>query len=533
MYSTFPVPPGVRAMSESHRVEEVFLAALQKSSDGQCASYLDDACRDDADLRAAVERRCWPRMLALAGKFLEHPPTELLATSERSGAAPTGSRHDGTPDLVGVRIGPYKLLEEIGEGGMGVVYMAEQEKPLRRRVALKVIKPGLDSRQVVARFEAERQALALMDHPNIARVIDAGTVDGGRPYFVMELVRGVPITEFCDQNKLPVHERLELFAQVCLAVQHAHQKGIIHRDIKPSNVLVTLNDDRAVPKVIDFGVAKAVNQQLTDKTLFTQFAQMIGTPLYMSPEQAEMTSLDVDTRTDVYALGVLLYELLTGTTPFDRHRLGTAAHDEVRRIIREEVPPRPSLRISTLGQQRTVVAAHRQAQPERLSQLVSGDLDWIVMKALEKDRTRRYDTVLGLAADVQRYLAHEPVEAGPPSATYRLRKFTRRHRAVIATVGAIFGALLLGIVASTWQAIRATRAEAQAETARAAAEAQEVKERDAKHVAEVERRTANQQRDLAEERQRQIERLAYPTQIARRPSNLWNAAAKSVKPRRC
>ena len=336
-------------------------------------------------------------------------------------------------EVPGTVIGPYKLLEQIGEGGFGVVFMAEQQRPVRRRVALKVIKPGMDTRQVIARFEAERQALALMDHPNIARVLDAGATESGRPYFVMELVRGIPLSEFCDQNRLTVGERLELFITVCHAVQHAHQKGIIHRDIKPNNVLVTLHDGTPVAKVIDFGVAKATGQQLTEKTLFTSFAQMIGTPLYMSPEQAEMSGLDVDTRSDIYSLGVMLYELLTGTTPFDQERMRTAGYDEVRRIIREEEPAKPSARISTLNRAATTVSANRKSDPSRLSQLFRGELDWIVMKALEKDRNRRYETAAAFAADVQRYLDDEAVEACPPSARYRFRKFARRNKAAFLT----------------------------------------------------------------------------------------------------
>src|SRR5262249_31799604 len=302
----------------------------------------------------------------------------------------------------------------------GVVYMAEQQQPVRRKVALKVIKPGMDTKQVVARFEAERQALALMDHPNIAHIFDGGETASGRPYFVMELVRGIPITEFCDHNRLAIRERLELYVTVCQAVQHAHQRGIIHRDIKPSNVLVTLHDDKALVKVIDFGIAKATGQQLTDKTLFTNFAQMIGTPLYMSPEQAQMTSLDVDTRSDVYSLGLLLYELLTGRKACDKQRLRTVGYDEIRRIIREEEPPKPSTRISTMGQAATTASTHRKSDPKRLSQLMRGELDWIVMKALEKDRNRRYESAGALARDVQRYLNDEPVQACPPSVLYRL-----------------------------------------------------------------------------------------------------------------
>jgi len=390
---------------------------------------------------------------------------------------------DAVAEEPGTVIGPYKLLEQIGEGGFGIVYMADQQAPVRRRVALKIIKPGMDTRQVLARFKAELQALSLMDHPNIARVLDAGATDSGRPYFVMELIRGVPITEYCDKNKLPVHERLELFVQVCHAVQHAHQKGIIHRDIKPSNVLVTLNEGRPMPKVIDFGVAKALNPQLTQDTVFTRFAEMIGTPLYMSPEQAEMTSLDIDTRADIYSLGVLLYELLTGSTPFEKDRLRHAAYDEIRRIIREEEPPKPSLRISSLGDTRTAVGAHRQIDSQRLSQLVQGDLDWIVMKALEKDRTHRYDTASNFAADVLRYLSDQPVEARPPSAVYRFGKFARRNRVALTTGVLVCLALIVGTGVSTWQAIRAVRAERLAEA----------NERKATEAADAERRAREQE----------------------------------------
>jgi tetratricopeptide (TPR) repeat protein len=335
-------------------------------------------------------------------------------------------------------------------------------------VALKLIKPGLDTRQVIARFEAERQALAMMEHENIAKVLDAGATDAGRPYFVMELVRGVPITDYCDQHQLTPRQRLELFIPVCQAVQHAHQKGIIHRDLKPSNVLVTLQDDgRPVPKVIDFGIAKATAGQplLTDRTLFTEFRQLVGTPLYMAPEQVEPAASDIDTRADVYSLGVLLYELLTGTTPFDKQRLAKAAYDEVRRIIREEEPPRPSTRVSTLGDTITSICALRQTDPKRLSQTVRGELDWIVMKAIEKDRTRRYETPSDLARDVERYLSDQPVEACPPSRTYRLKKFARRNVAVILTASMMAAVLLAASVVSRWQAVRATRATATAQAA--------------------------------------------------------------------
>jgi serine/threonine protein kinase/WD40 repeat protein len=427
------------------QANEIFLKALDIGSPDERLDLLDSACAGDSALRAKVEALL--DASEQLGSFLELPASGLRTANYEPNREPPGTG-----------IGPYKLLEQIGEGGMGVVYMAEQTTPVRRRVALKIIKPGMDTRQVIARFEAERQALALMDHPSIARVFDAGATAAGRSYFVMELVRGTPINEYCDRNNLSLRERLELFIQVCHAVQHAHQKGIIHRDIKPSNVLVTLVDGRPVPKVIDFGVAKATSQPLTEKTLFTHFAQMIGTPLYMSPEQAEMTSQDIDTRSDIYSLGVLLYELLTGTTPFDQQRLRKVAFDEVRRIIREEEPPRPSTRISTLRDARTATMAQQQVDSRRLSQIVEGDLDWIVMKSLDKDRTRRYNTAGEFAADVTRHLNDQPVEACPPSAAYRFRKFARRNRIVLTAAALVSGALVLGLVISTWQAIRATRA---------------------------------------------------------------------------
>ena len=431
-------------------IDEIFFAAVERESPEERAAYLDAVCGSDQDLRRRVERllEAQPKV----GGFLDAPaagPTMSL---------PSPQEMEGP----GTVIGPYKLLEQIGEGGMGIVYMAEQTQPVRRKVALKVIKPGMDTKQVIARFEAERQALAMMDHPNIAKVLDAGATESGRPYFVMELVRGVPITEYCDQHRLPINKRLDLFMQVCQAVQHAHQKGIIHRDIKPTNVLVTALDGAPLPRVIDFGIAKATGQSLTDKTLFTGFAQLIGTPLYMSPEQAELSAVDVDTRSDIYSLGVLLYELLTGTTPFDQDTFRTAALDEVRRIIREDEPPKPSTRLSALGVTLTTVSANRQTDARVLGRSLRGELDWIVMKAIEKDRGRRYDTASGLARDVARYLAGDVVDAGPPSGWYRLRKFARRNRVVLTTTVIVALALIVGTTVSIWQAIVARRARADA-----------------------------------------------------------------------
>jgi WD40 repeat protein/serine/threonine protein kinase len=409
----------------------IFLEALDCKGADELMHFLEQACGCDAALRTRVE--------------------ELLRAHRDAGAfLGGGEKQDATCDQPiaerpGTVIGPYKLLQEIGEGGMGTVFMAEQTQPVQRKVALKVIKAGMDSRQVIARFEAERQALAMMDHVNIARVLDAGATETGLPYFVMELVHGVPITRYCDDNRLTPRERLELFVPVCSAIQHAHQKGIIHRDVKPSNVMITLYDGKAVPKVIDFGVAKATEQKLTERTLFTQYGTMVGTLEYMSPEQAEMSALGVDTRSDIYSLGVLLYELLTGSTPLSHKRVKEAAYGEILRIIREEEPPKPSTRLSDSGEALASISAQRRMEPAKLTKLVRGELDWIVMKCLEKDRNRRYETASGIAADVRRYLNDEPVQACQPSAWYRFRKFARRNKRAVVTATVVALAVVLAV----------------------------------------------------------------------------------------
>jgi serine/threonine protein kinase len=474
--------------------EETLFHLAREKAPSERAAFLEEVCAGDVKLRQRLE------VLLQAHdspkNVLEQPVISREATLD-SYPGPARDEEDsvehGTSEGPGNRIGPYKLLQQIGEGGMGIVFMAEQQQPLRRKVALKIIKPGMDSAQVIARFEAERQALALMEHQNIAKVLDAGTTDSGSPYFVMELVHGVPITQYCDDHHLTPTARLELFLPVCHAVQHAHQKGIIHRDLKPSNVLVCLYDGVAVPKVIDFGIAKATGQQLTERTMFTQFGSLVGTLEYMSPEQAEMSQLGIDTRSDVYSMGVMLYELLTGTTPLERQRLREVGFDEIRRLIREEEPPKPSTRLSTSGVALAAISAQRHTEPAKLTRLVSGELDWIVMKALEKDRNRRYESANGLARDVERYLHDEPVEACPTTAGYRLRKFARKHQKLLATAAAFVVVLLLGVASSLWQAVRATQAEVVANTN--AVQAQE-KERE-----------ATQQRDEAQQQRDEVKAL--------------------------
>jgi eukaryotic-like serine/threonine-protein kinase len=448
--------------------ETVFHEALAKPR-GERAAFLDAACASQPELRAAVQA-----LLAAheaSGNPLDRPPAEVaqtldsrpdLAWPDAADSSGVTANYPSHPALGMAIAGRYKLVEEIGEGGMGTVYMSRQTTPVKRLVAVKIIKPGMDSKEVLARFESERQALALMDHPNIAKVLDGGVTESGRPFFVMELVKGKPLTQYCDQCKLTPRQRLELFLPVCQAIQHAHQKGVIHRDIKPSNVLVALYDDRPVPKVIDFGLAKATGQALTERTLITGFGALVGTPEYMSPEQANLNNQDIDTRCDIYSLGVLLYELLTGSTPVDRKSLANAAVLEVLRIVREVEAPRPSTKLSSSANLPSI-AANRGTEPARLTKLLRGELEWVLLKALEKDRSRRYETASGLARDIERYLADEVVEARPPSAGNRLRKFARRHKAQVIAGSFLLLALLAGIAGTTFGLLRAQKAQVRAE----------------------------------------------------------------------
>lgn len=486
------------------KAKQVFMHVVELASEVERAEYLESACAGDPQLRQLVEE-----MVAAASRT---SPLDWVTSDFKPDTKSFDSLRADMEDHP--LIGPYKLMEKIGEGGMGVVYVAQQQQPIRRRVALKLIKPGMDSKQVVARFQAERQTLALMNHANIAKVLDAGTTEAGLPFFVMELVRGVPITDYCDTHKLDLRQRLELFIKVCEAVQHAHQKGIIHRDLKPSNVLVELDDVRAIPKVIDFGIAKAMQQPLAENTIYTGIAQMIGTPLYMSPEQAQLNSLDVDTRSDVYSLGVLLYELLTGSTPFNRDMFKQVGFDEIRRIIREDEPQRPSTRVTTLdGKIRSTIAERRHVDPLKLSHTFRGELDWIVMRCLEKDRARRYGSASALAADVQRYLNDEPVQACPPSTAYRARKFSHRYRVPLMVAAMITCMLITGLGTTGWQAVRAARAEQVALSGLENEREARIAEQEARMNAEQARMNADQAKDLAQRNASDAYRQQYKAEM--------------------
>ncbi len=484
--------------SQDHdKLEELFTNALKIDTPADRYAYLDEVCGTDSDLRKQVDELLSSH--DRVGTFLESPPIDIDSVD----CSPSQAETPGTI------IGRYKLLREIGEGGFGTVHEAEQAEPVRRKVALKIIKLGMDTKQVIARFEVEQQALALMDHPNIARVFDAGATERGRPYFVMELVKGIKLTDYCDQNKLTVQQRLELFLPICQAVQHAHQKGIIHRDLKPSNVLVALHANQPVPKVIDFGIAKATSQRLTEKTLVTEFRQFLGTPEYMSPDQAEISGLDMDTRTDVYSLGVMVYELLTSVTPFSARMLRKATYEEIRKIIRDVEPPTPSARFHALRATQAGVesARLRQAEPALLERQLRGDLDWIVMKAMEKDRTRRYATAKDLADDIGRYLRHEPVMAGPPGVGYKFRKFVRRHRVGVLTGALVVVALLVGLSLATVGLVQAKRATARMQTEKVAAEKARTREREQRALAEASTIEALRQVDKSEKVSRFLEEM--------------------------
>lgn len=472
---------------DPQRVQALFLTALELSDATARRELLNRKCAGDE----ALLRRVAALLSAhdAAGGFGDEPSGSAFAATIQSSLNMRPGTHIA---------GRYKLIEAIGEGGMGTVWMAEQKEPVKRKVAIKLVKAGMDSRQVLARFEVERQALAIMDHPHIARVFDGGMTDEGRPFFVMEFVKGVPLTEYCDHAKLSLKERLNLFIPVCQAVQHAHQKGIIHRDLKPSNILICLYDSKPVPKVIDFGLAKAIHQSLTEQTLHTAIGTMVGTPLYMSPEQAEHNNLDIDTRSDIYSLGVILYELLTGTTPLERHQLKEAAYNEILRLIKEVEPPRPSTRLSG-STSLPSIAAQRSIEPKQLSKSLSGDLDWIVMKAIDKERGRRYETTNALAADVENYLSSQPVTACPPSTMYRFRKFAKRYRGLIASGSIVALSLVIGIVGTTWALLQAETAKAEALAAQDDAQLARNNEKqraDAEHQAHLQ---TQRERDRASE----------------------------------
>jgi serine/threonine protein kinase len=505
---------------DAARAKSLFLAASDLDDPAERAAFLDRECSGDAELRARVEA-------LLRANDAAPLPVVGGATVDLADSQPgTADYADPTARVGATLAGKYKLVQEISAGGMGSVFMAQQTEPVKRAVAIKVIKAGMDSQAVLARFEAERQALAMMDHPNIAKVLDAGTTDGGRPFFVMELVKGTPITRYCDEHKLTPRQRLELFVPVCQAIQHAHQKGIIHRDIKPSNVLVAMYDDRPVPKVIDFGVAKAAGQSLTDKTLMTGFGALVGTPEYMSPEQASLNNLDIDTRSDVYSLGVLLYELLTGTTPVDKKSLGKAALLDILRIVREVEAPRPSTKLSTIATLPSV-AANRGTEPAKLSGLMKGELDWLLMKALEKDRARRYDTANGLARDIQRYLADEVVEARPPSVGYRVSKFVRRHKGQVIAASLVLLALVGGIVGTTLGLFEALRQKTIARDETAAKEKALLAEAEQRRLAEANQQKARSEEQRAVEARNQAEAARKEAERQLRMGTALRLAAQS------